>query len=92
LGMKSIADLEPKPGMPPTATHLDRVLAQAKSQQPIGIIIALHHDPKPARWLANSLGMQSRLLILPATVIDEQPGGIVRWFDQVLTQLSSLSK
>lgn len=92
LGMKSIADLEPKPGMPPTATHLDRVLAQAKSQQPIGIIIALHHDPKPARWLANSLGMQSRLLILPATVTDEQPGGIVRWFDQVLTQLSSLSK
>lgn len=92
LGMKSIADLEPKPGMPPTATHLDKVLTQAKAQQPIGIIVALHHDPKPARWLANSLGMQSRLLILPATVTDEQPGGIVRWFDQVLTQLSSLSK
>jgi zinc/manganese transport system substrate-binding protein len=92
LGLKPIADLEPKPGMPPTATHLDRVLAQVNSQQPVGIIVAQHHDPKPARWLATSMGMQSRLLILPATVTDEQPGGIVRWFDQVLTQLSSLAK
>ncbi len=92
LGIKPIADLEPKPGMPPTATHLDKVLAQVKTQQPIGIIVAQHHDPKPARWLATSMGMQSRLLILPATVTDEQPGGIVRWFDQVLTQLSSLAK
>jgi hypothetical protein len=38
------------------------------------------------------MGMQSRLLILPGTVMDEQPGGIVRWFDQVVTQLSSLAK
>ncbi len=92
LGLKPIADLEPKPGMPPTATHLDKVLAQAKTQQPIGIIVAQHHDPKPARWLANSMGMQSRLLILPATAMDEKPGGIARWFDLLVTQLSSLTK
>lgn len=92
LGLKPVADLEPKPGMPPTANHLDKVLALAKTQQPIGIIVAQHHDPKPGRWLAGSMGMQSRLLILPGTVMDEQPGGIVRWFDQVVTQLSSLAK
>jgi zinc/manganese transport system substrate-binding protein len=92
LGLKPVADLEPKPGMPPTANHLDKVLALAKTQQPIGIIVAQHHDPKPGRWLAGSMGMKSRLLILPGTVMDEQPGGIVRWFDQVVTQLSSLAK
>jgi hypothetical protein len=68
------------------------VLALTRAQQPIGIIIAQHHDPKPARWLAGSMGMQSRLLIIPATVMDEQPGSIVRWFDQVVTQLSTLAK
>ena len=92
LGLKPVADLEPKPGMPPTAAHLDKVLALAQTHQPIGIIIAQHHDPKPARWLAGSMGMQSRLLIMPATVTEEQPGGIVRWFDQVVMQMTSLVK
>lgn len=92
LGLKPIADLEPKPGMPPTPAHLGQVLALTKMQQPIGIVIAQHHDPKPARWLAGSMGMQSKLLIIPATVPDEQPGGIIRWLDQVVMQLTSLAK
>lgn len=92
LGLNPVADLEPKPGMPPTAAHLDKVLALAKTEQPIGIIIAQHHDPKAARWLAGKLGMPSKLLIVPATVVDDQPGSIVRWFDQVVTQLTSLAR
>ena len=92
LGLKPIADLEPKPGMPPTPAHLGQVLELTKMQQPIGIVIAQHHDPKPARWLAGSMGMQSKLLIIPATVPDEQPGGIIRWLDQVVMQLTSLAK
>lgn len=92
LGLKPIADLEPKPGMPPTPAHLGQVLALTKMQQPIGIVIAQHHDPKPARWLAGSMGMQSKLLIIPATAPDEQPGGIIRWLDQVVMQLTSLAK
>ncbi|NCY08251.1 MAG: hypothetical protein EBX30_13805, partial [Betaproteobacteria bacterium] len=47
LGLKPIADLEPRPGVPPTASHLEKVLALSKTQQPAGIIIAQHHDPKP---------------------------------------------
>ena len=81
LGLKPIADLEPRPGVPPTASHLEKVLALSKTQQPAGIIIAQHHDPKPGRWLANNLGLEGKLLILPATVSDEQAGSIIRWFD-----------
>jgi zinc/manganese transport system substrate-binding protein len=92
LGMKPLADLEPKPGVPPTAAHLDKVLALSQLHPPIGIIIAQHHDPKPARWLAGKMGMQARLLIIPATVGDEQPGGITRWLDQVVMQVTSLAK
>lgn len=42
----------------------------ALGQQPTGIVIAQHHDPKPGRWLAKSMDMERKLLILPATVSD----------------------
>ncbi|MEY3765499.1 MAG: hypothetical protein RLZ03_458, partial [Pseudomonadota bacterium] len=48
--------------------------------------------PKPGRWLASSMGMPSKMLILPATVVDERPDSIIRWFDQVIAQLSALAK
>lgn len=92
LGLRPIADLEPKPGVPPTAAHLEKVLALSKTQQPIGIVIAQHHHPKPGRWLASSMGPQNKLLILPATVVDERPESIIRWFDQMIMQLSGLTK
>ncbi len=92
LGMRPIADLEPRPGVPPTASHLEKVIALSKFQQPVGIVIAQHHDPKPGRWLANGMGIESKLLIVPATVSDEQPDSIIRWFDQVIAQLSGLAK
>ena len=92
LGMRPIADLEPRPGVPPTASHLEKVIALSKAEQPTGIVIAQHHDPKPGRWLAKSMDMERKLLILPATVSDEQPDSIIRWFDQLVAQLSSLAK
>ena len=87
LGMTPIADLEPKPGMPPTATHLDRVLAISKTKAPHAIVIAQHHDPKPGRWLTSKMGVKDKLLILPATVTDDQPEGLIQWFDLLISRL-----
>lgn len=87
LGMTPTADLEPKPGMPPTATHLDRVLAMSKTKAPHAIVIAQHHDPKPGRWLASHMGVKDKLLILPATVTDDQPAGLIQWFDLLILRL-----
>lgn len=87
LGMTPMADLEPKPGMPPTAAHLDRVLAMSKANAPHAIVIAQHHDPKPGRWLASNMGLKDKLLILPATVTDEQPAGLIQWFDLLISRL-----
>lgn len=92
LGIKPIADLEPRPGVPPTASHLERVVALSKAQQPVAIVIAQHHDPKPGRWLANSMGMESKLLILPATVPEDRPDSLIGWLDQVIAQISGLAK
>lgn len=90
LGIKPLADLEPKPGLPPNASHLEKVLASARSQQVLGIVIAQHHDPRPGRWLAGQWGSPQRLLILPATVIDDQASSLTRWFDLLIEQLIGL--
>ncbi len=88
LGMSVVADLEPKPGMPPTAAHLEQVLAQAKAKRPMAIVVAQHHDPKPARWLAQQLGGTTPLRVLPATVPDDQPGALLRWLDGLVSELA----
>lgn len=53
LGVNVVADLEPKPGLPPTSAHLVKVLARVKAQQPKAVLLASYHDDKPARWLAD---------------------------------------
>lgn len=90
LGMTILADLEPKPGLPPTAAHLDRILAMSKTNGPHAIVIAQHQDPKPGRWLAHSMGLKDKLLILPATVSDEQPAALMQWFDQLIMRLAQV--
>ena len=53
LSIKSIGDLEPKPGMPPTPGHLERLRAQMSQSAAQAIIIAQHHDKRPAQWLVQ---------------------------------------
>ena len=87
LGLQPIADLEPKPGVPPTPQHLEKVLAIAKSNPQSPIIIAQHHAPQPAHWLTQQLGSNQRPLILPATVPSDQAESILTWFDNIINQL-----
>nr|WP_233496403.1 zinc ABC transporter substrate-binding protein [Corallincola holothuriorum] len=53
LGITQIADLEPKPGLPPTSGHLTSVLKQLQEQPLLGIIYANYQDPKAAQWLGG---------------------------------------
>ncbi len=71
LGVEQVADLEPKPGLPPTPGHLQRVLALARDKPPRAVIVASYQDARPAQWLAQQLGVP--VLQLPATVLDEPP-------------------
>jgi zinc/manganese transport system substrate-binding protein len=55
LGIKQIADLEPKPGLPPSSGHLATLLQKIKGQALLGIIYASYQDPKAAEWLSSKL-------------------------------------
>jgi zinc/manganese transport system substrate-binding protein len=94
LGLRQVADLEPKPGLPPTVAHLQQVLQQVQAQQPapLAVVQALHHDPQAGRWLSQRVGLP--LLALPATVTDDGPaatleGLIDTSIDQLLAAAAS---
>ncbi|WP_243457418.1 metal ABC transporter substrate-binding protein [Ottowia testudinis] len=89
LGVQQIADLEPKPGTPPTPSHLQSVLAQVRQAPPIAITHALYQDAQPAQWLARQLGEDKvAVLALPSTVTDDGPSAdLASWMDALVTQL-----
>lgn len=66
LGMKEIASLESKPGIPPSTGHLSDLL-QSLQHEPAKLILrGSYNDPKPSNWLAQRSKIQ--VVTLPFTV------------------------
>ncbi|MDO5058042.1 MAG: zinc ABC transporter substrate-binding protein [Lautropia sp.] len=89
-GIRPVADLEPRPGLPPTPGHLRRVLGLTRQQEPQAIITAHYQDPRPAHWLSAQLPGQPPVLQLPATVSPAGKGEVptlAALFDTLLHQL-----
>jgi zinc/manganese transport system substrate-binding protein len=53
LGMQEVATLEPKPGIPPSAAHLEEVLAGLKIKPAKMVVFAAYQDRRPADWLSE---------------------------------------
>ncbi len=66
LGMNDVASLEPKPGVPPTASHLEDVLAAVQGKQVKAILVAPYENEDAAEWLSGKTGIP--VLHLPFTV------------------------
>ena len=57
LGLKEVAVLEPKPGVEPSASHLQAVLAALKNTPARMTLYAAYQDPKPSEWLSRNAGV-----------------------------------
>lgn len=66
LGLKEVAVLEPKPGVEPSAGHLQSVLATLKASPPRMVIHAAYQDARPSEWLSQNAGIPA--VKLPFTV------------------------
>ena len=66
LGVETIGNLEPKPGIPPTSAHLANLLRISRQDKPNFILVAAYQDDKGARWLAKKSGVP--VVVLPFTV------------------------
>jgi zinc/manganese transport system substrate-binding protein len=91
LGLKEIATLEVKPGVPPTPSHLQDVLAASKAANVKAIVLAPFDDDDAAKWLAGQTG--AKIVHLPFTV-----GGmdgtdtLNATFDKTLSQLEGATQ
>lgn len=91
FGLEIDVFLEPKPGIPPSPSHLVEVIGQIKAQKIKAIIVEPFHDRKIAEKVASSTG---------AKVVDfaQYPGALpntetyVKLMDALVARLSSALK
>jgi ABC-type Zn uptake system ZnuABC Zn-binding protein ZnuA len=90
-GMNIVAFMEPKPGVPPSASHLASVIAKIKQSGAKAIVMEPFYDKKVGEMVARQTG--AKLLVLPTSV-----GGVKDAKDYVslitynLTQLATTLK
>ncbi len=66
LGLKQVAELEPKPGMEPSAAHLGQVLNELQLHPAKMVLRAAYQDGRPSEWIAERAHIKA--VVLPYTV------------------------
>lgn len=66
LGLKEVAVLEPKPGVEPSASHLQEVLATLKATPARMVLYAAYQDPRPSEWMGTNANIP--VVKIPFTV------------------------
>jgi zinc/manganese transport system substrate-binding protein len=86
LGMRSMGSLEPKPGIEPSAAHLNALL-KAIETRPIRFVAHMtYQNARAARWLAQNARVP--VVALPATVGgSEQARDLFSLYDDILSRL-----
>ena len=64
--MKEVAVLEPKPGVEPSASHLEQVLATLKGTRVRMVLYSAYQDPRPSELLSSHAAIPA--VKLPFTV------------------------
>lgn len=90
LGIQEAGVLEPKPGIPPTASHLEALL-QKLTLVPARLIVRTPYDPADAsQWLSQKTG--ARAIVLPFTVGgDAESGDLFALFERTIALLKGAS-
>jgi len=89
IGLVEKGALEVKPGIPPTASHLDVLLNAARSQR-VAAILRTPYDPSaPSEWLSGKTGIPA--VLLPYTVEkNAKPGMLAELFESTLALLEKV--
>jgi zinc/manganese transport system substrate-binding protein len=91
LGMREVGALEPKPGLPPTATHLSELLASLARDPAKAVVRAAYNEPRAAEWLSERAKIPA--VTLPFTVGgSERAKDLFSLFDDTLSRLLIVAK
>jgi zinc/manganese transport system substrate-binding protein len=66
LGLKELAAIEPKPGVPPSAGYLAELVTKLAATPPKMILRNAYNDPKAADWLSERI--HAPVVLLPYSV------------------------
>lgn len=90
LGLVSTVTIEPKPGIPPNARHLAKLLAELESKPADLIVRMAYNEPKAPSWLSEKTGIP--IVELPYTVGGtKQAKDLFALFDDTLNRLKAAS-
>jgi len=88
LGLREVAELEPKPGIPPTTSHLAELVEQMKHSPAKAIVYSSYDDPKAAQFLSQRTGIPS--VMLPFTVGgSDRAKDLFGYFDDLIARLTA---
>lgn len=91
LELDLVGTLEPKPGLPPTSTHLSRLLEQMERQPAKVIIRSPYQGARASDWLSERTGIAT--VVLPSTVGgNEAATDLFGLFDNIVQQLLSVTQ
>jgi len=66
LGLKELASIEPKPGVPPSAGYLGQLVTRLAETPPRMILLNAYNDPKAGKWLSERI--KAPTVVLPYSV------------------------
>jgi len=91
LGMVEVMDIEPKPGIPPSAGYLTELVGRIQRDGADAITRSAYNDPKAAQWLSEHTHVA--LVELPYTV-GGTPGAkdLFGLFDDTIARLKQARK
>jgi zinc/manganese transport system substrate-binding protein len=91
LGLQVVGELEPKPGIEPSAVHLAQLLEKLKAQPARMVLRAPYQSPRASEWIAGRAGI--RAVELPYTVGgSETAKDLFSLFDHTLARLKEAAR
>ncbi len=88
LGIDVVGFLEPKPGIPPSPSHLADLLAQIKGEGVAGIIYTPYEDEQAPDWLAERGGVPKA--VIPDTVGADNDKDLFQFYGGMVDTLLKL--
>ena len=86
LGLKQVAELEPKPGMEPSAAYLGQVLSDLQQHPARMVVRAAYQNERPSEWIAERAHIPA--VVLPYTVGGTpQATNLFTMFDDTMQRL-----
>ena len=91
LGLREVGQLEPKPGLPPTTSHLSDLLSRLGKDPAKAVVRAAYNDPQASEWLSTRAKIPA--VMLPFTVGgSDKAKDLFSLYDDTLARLLAVAK